>query len=284
MATSAGLLGGSSPLTRGAQLRDALTDWGWGLIPAYAGRTSVDDDLSGDHAAHPRLRGAHGRDTGSKAGRGGSSPLTRGARHDAGSAAARTGLIPAYAGRTNPARQGRARQWAHPRLRGAHSSNHADHAVHVGSSPLTRGAPGSVTTGPASPGLIPAYAGRTLTRTVSRRGRRAHPRLRGAHHGELGNVERDLGSSPLTRGARWFCLVGRRWRGLIPAYAGRTDWNVWEPGVSGAHPRLRGAHAINWVNQAVATGSSPLTRGAPQQYGADQGWRGLIPAYAGRTG
>ena len=53
--------------------------------------------------------------------------------------------------------------WAHPRLRGAHEYHATRACVDVGSSPLTRGARLDETWEGLSQGLIPAYAGRTLS-------------------------------------------------------------------------------------------------------------------------
>ena len=73
---------GSSPLTRGAP--DCRADW-WldeGLIPAYAGSTPGVNCPFNDSTAHPRLRGEHTFRVPHFGSTWGSSPLTRGARHD----------------------------------------------------------------------------------------------------------------------------------------------------------------------------------------------------------
>ena len=49
---------GSSPLTRGGQILRDVDNLSAGLIPAYAGRTSVEIPVSRLVGAHPRLRGA----------------------------------------------------------------------------------------------------------------------------------------------------------------------------------------------------------------------------------
>ena len=91
---------GSSPLTRG------VLRVGWhrrrivGLIPAYAGSTSVRTCVTSRTWAHPRLRGEHlaaGHDIDRAYG---SSPLTRGAPWWYLAGHGRGGLIPAYAGST----------------------------------------------------------------------------------------------------------------------------------------------------------------------------------------
>ena len=50
-----------------------------------------------------------------------------------------------------------------------------------------------------------------------------------------------------------------------------------------AHPRLRGEHALIFPKVLQGNGSSPLTRGAHSLFVAGEGWKRLIPAYAGST-
>ena len=115
------------------------------------------------------------------------------------------------------------------------------------------------------------------------KGVRAHPRLRG-EHGDHSIADFDnSGSSPLTRGARYFCVVAGRGGGLIPAYAGSTRWLTVTTLAIAAHPRLRGEHQVGRRFCLFELGSSPLTRGA-RRTAADRFLaNGLIPAYAGST-
>ncbi|CQD13099.1 conserved hypothetical protein [Corynebacterium striatum] len=90
-------------------------------------------------------------------------------------------------------------------------------------------------------GLIPAYAGRTNSMGYEAIVQRAHPRLRGADHYSNDDPTPAEGSSPLTRGGQWRRGRTREYRGLIPAYAGRTRLARAMRVPRGAHPRLRGA-------------------------------------------
>ena len=96
--------------------------------------------------------------------------------------------------------------------------------------------------GGALEGLIPAYAGSTLTFGVSSWGRGAHPRLRGEHMISPERAARGRGSSPLTRGAPQCCHLAETTIGLIPAYAGSTGFPTPDCDRARAHPRLRGEH------------------------------------------
>ena len=71
-----------------------------GLIPAYAGSTSIRANVAAIQSAHPRLRGEHPRWGTFHAGLDGSSPLTRGAPRIQSTRFTNPGLIPAYAGST----------------------------------------------------------------------------------------------------------------------------------------------------------------------------------------
>ena len=237
----AGLVG-SSPLTRGKLERRSRPHAPPGLIPAHAGKTQTIPRASRGHRAHPRSRGenpeggpvkmtggAHPRSRGENGEdvtmvirKAGSSPLTRGKPPPLGAVPLGTGLIPAHAGKTrrrSPLAPGRA---AHPRSRGENLKQVALDVNKAGSSPLTRGKHDGQGAVVADGGLIPAHAGKTLSRR-SRTGRAtAHPRSRGENNQPRSWTVELGGSSPLTRGKP--PSRNRVWlvRGLIPAHAGKT--------------------------------------------------------------
>ena len=172
--------------------------------------------------AHPRLRGEHSLHNTGDGPVWGSSPLTRGALNKATNDVLTGGLIPAYAGSTDKKGELVKPGTAHPRLRGEHKTETGRAMWEAGSSPLTRGAQTRHGTRAVTPGLIPAYAGSTVLAKIRQSSRRAHPRLRGEHPQLNGNCSKKLGSSPLTRGARFLFSSRYISFGLIPAYAGST--------------------------------------------------------------
>ena len=115
----------------------------------------------------------------------------------------------------------------------------------------------------AHTGLIPTYAGNTVS---------LRPSVRIAR-----------GSSPRMRGT----LGGRRHgysrRGLIPTYAGNTTHlsSVCKP--YGAHPHVCGEHARRVCLGFRTRGSSPRMRGTQCVLLPPFPERGLIPTYAGNT-
>ena len=177
---------GSSPLTRGKQLRVVREPDDDGLIPAHAGKTPHGPTSGRYSGAHPRSRGENPGDAHPDKHTRGSSPLTRGKRVAARVGPADMGLIPAHAGKTVwstcPSRLSR----AHPRSRGENTSVRPLVCRNSGSSPLTRGKPGRPHCLVACRGLIPAHAGKTLSSSPLGVKVRAHPRSRGENelHGK----------------------------------------------------------------------------------------------------
>ena len=215
--------GGSSPLTRGKQLRAGMERAGHGLIPAHAGKTAHTAIPRAPRWAHPRSRGENVVGVGAGAGVGGSSPLTRGKPLPGCTTGWEFGLIPAHAGKTEYHQILLATNKAHPRSRGENISVAGMHSQSSGSSPLTRGKRPRQVNGAHGCGLIPAHAGKTSSSHCRQRDVWAHPRSRGENV-----ITRVIGiwrggSSPLTRGKREQGAARRILRGLIPAHAGKTD-------------------------------------------------------------
>ena len=89
--------------------------------------------------------------------------------------------------------------------------------------------------------------------------------------------------SPHTRGARVQHQPVKAQPRIIPAYAGSTDRPLGRPRPGADHPRIRGEHGQGVEIQRQEGGSSPHTRGAPQDEGYGGEFEGIIPAYAGST-
>ena len=170
------------------------------LIPAHAGKTAQVRFWRIRDEAHPRSRGENPRTRPQGRAHRGSSPLTRGKLGDRVVSGPGDGLIPAHAGKTVPNLGDITQVEAHPRSRGENCRLCETTRRRRGSSPLTRGKP------PASPArgmasrLIPAHAGKTVSRRTIRYPASAHPRSRGENRLSLVALVRMMGSSPLTRG------------------------------------------------------------------------------------
>ena len=159
--TDPDLLRGSSPLTRGKRSWGLSFRWGWGLIPAHAGKTPRRGHGHCPRRAHPRSRGENFGQKANDPGAKGSSPLTRGKPRRVNRVRRGRGLIPAHAGKTPTSSQPRSTARAHPRSRGENGGHHTPWRTDKGSSPLTRGKHLLTRQGHVLEGLIPAHAGKT---------------------------------------------------------------------------------------------------------------------------
>ena len=213
------------------------------IIPAYAGSTGPGEDTSIVSQDHPRIRGEH--------------------------------LYGAEDRRTETP--------DHPRIRGEHVWLDTEWPKALGSSPHTRGALHDRVGGPPRSGIIPAYAGSTGPPVGEPYEDADHPRIRGEHDpGWCRRVWR-LGSSPHTRGALRAVHLPTRAPGIIPAYAGSTLPHEIVQKMREDHPRIRGEHILPSAMCAMATGSSPHTRGARSAKPSTSRSGRIIPAYAGST-
>ncbi len=111
-----------------------------------------------------------------------------------------------------------------------------------------------------------------------------YPSIHGEHCTTYQHYHLSLGSSPLVRGAHGCRIVGLCNLRIIPARAGST-WTrsiSWTTGRD--HPRSCGEHNDPSDGSNVASGSSPLVRGALPCPDLRRQAGGIIPARAGSTG
>ena len=193
---------GSSPHTRGARGASGARIVRGGIIPAYAGSTTFLFSYPQKPWDHPRIRGEHQKLCLLPVVAQGSSPHTRGARRVIRRRRPPSRIIPAYAGSTRQSRTDIALLQDHPRIRGEHEARPGRGSFVEGSSPHTRGAPGSSSPARRRRGIIPAYAGSTRRLSLSLSLSWDHPRIRGEHDSRTNKV------------------VILFW--IIPAYAGST--------------------------------------------------------------
>ena len=170
---------GSSPRMRGKQRRRPIRLPGRGLIPAYAGKTRCRQSAGRFNPAHPRVCGENQRPCQSPVNSAGSSPRMRGKRVKRDPKDLPGGLIPAYAGKTSTVRRPARSCSAHPRVCGENCGVPGLFLFCLGSSPRMRGKPLLWITLWKTPGLIPAYAGKTGTPACNPPKTRAHPRVCG---------------------------------------------------------------------------------------------------------
>ena len=156
-------VGGSSPRMRGTRYDFFVQFRSIGIIPAYAGNTSINALFCAADRDHPRVCGEHPVEHDSGGVCLGSSPRMRGTLRTTTILILPAGIIPAYAGNTRfcPSLSTHSRD--HPRVCGEHFCELPRDWRDTGSSPRMRGTLSALPSMPVRAGIIPAYAGNTLT-------------------------------------------------------------------------------------------------------------------------
>ena len=248
---------------RGTLQHDQLHQLITGIIPAYAGNTSVPPPYMASLRDHPRICGEHDYGESYRSLGRGSSPHMRGTHLLRFVGYHRAGIIPAYAGNTLFCSTIAAFTGDHPRICGEHHRRDGE-MRHAG-------------------GIIPAYAGNTTNYEECRSRSRDHPRICGEHKILATSLGSKRGSSPHMRGTlACIALIRDSW-GIIPAYAGNTPTRIPSVTVTRDHPRICGEHLPDTLTTSTPKGSSPHMRGTRCHGYGQLRHLGIIPAYAGNT-
>ncbi len=233
---------------------------------------------------------------------GGLSPLARGNQRGARVALVVEGPIPARAGKPSWPSSTPAPHRAYPRSRGETPRSVSQAGRREGLSPLARGNLVHHREVKASPGPIPARAGKPRLQAHDRAGRGAYPRSRGETHDELQQQFPRSGLSPLARGNPWTtwqsfgrtglsplargnrrgCVLGAAGAGPIPARAGKPRYPWPKALFETAYPRSRGETPLRSGVDPHVSGLSPLARGNPNRVSGVARLFGPIPARAGK--
>ena len=193
----------------------------------------------------------------------GSSPRGRGKLGARPAGAGSPRLIPAWAGKTAFIISVLKARGAHPRVGGENMVTAYNTRTRVGSSPRGRGKPTTPKGTPMNRGLIPAWAGKTLTIRRASTAHEAHPRVGGENSPTSRPQAHPRGSSPRGRGKRCGTRARGQARRLIPAWAGKTQARRGLNAAAGAHPRVGGENDVRFNALAFDGGSSPRGRGKP---------------------
>ena len=185
---------------RGTRARQAAVARERGIIPAYAGNTMRSRTAWPTIRDHPRVCGEHPDPIVLSCAIWGSSPRMRGTLMRFPSRSARCGIIPAYAGNTYVVAGCASQVEDHPRVCGEHIYTTNPDLLDPGSSPRMRGTLADDGEPCFTPGIIPAYAGNTGSRSTMPPTFWDHPRVCGEHPFAAGVRLRKWGSSPRMRG------------------------------------------------------------------------------------
>ena len=274
---------GSPPQARGEHNLLARVLTNRRITPAGAGRTSARPPDPHRRQDHPRRRGENTIYDAPSAEAIGSPPQARGERVLAPVRRQRVRITPAGAGRTQLKTSPHRSPTDHPRRRGENGVAHYNGLIESGSPPQARGEPPTSRPGQPNPRITPAGAGRTVGIVLAGAFVPDHPRRRGENLLLGRHTCSPSGSPPQARGEQRLLDLGRRWRRITPAGAGRTSTRPARGCRATDHPRRRGENCPDAPHPQSSNGSPPQARGEHRcQCGID--WRHRItPAGAGRT-
>ena len=252
---------GSSPHTRGTLVQNGGCELGHRFIPAYAGNATEHGRGQRAQPVHPRIRGERHRPVIGVRRVRGSSPHTRGTRHQARPGPPVLRFIPACAGNASRALTRRGPTSVHPRMRGERTRWWSNIATRGGLSPHTRG---TLERHRRLLGLwrfIPAYARHASEHDQKHSCRTVHPRMRGERSAGGRTAWACLGSSPHARGTPGELVQDLVTARFIPAYAGNASGPHDASGSCAVHPRIRGERKSSLLSEPSLLGSSPHARG-----------------------
>ena len=192
---------GSSPRMRGTPASAGVGDLPYGLIPTYAGNTTIPGWKVVRSGAHPHVCGEHLKALKKTANSTGSSPRMRGTHHMVCVALQGRGLIPTCVGSTSLVANARAIASAHPHVCGEHFTSPSTVSTESGSSPRVWGALHQPIHREHRKRLIPTCVGSTLCCVGWYYGYSAHPHVCGEHLSKEILHHSISGSSPRVWGA-----------------------------------------------------------------------------------
>ena len=298
---------GPSPRVRGSHGQPALGSHWDRSIPACAGKPTTSPGRRTGTRVHPRVCGESPGAAVVQESLEGSIPACAGKPGNRRGTATRGRVHPRVCGeasatvrvqRFNPGPSPRVRgsRWAgprppppsagapevHPRVCGEARMRWSRVRSRWGPSPRVRGSPRAPASGHASPGSIPACAGKPFDAELLGTIGRVHPRVCGeALTGGRARKEA-RGPSPRVRGSRPRRVPEDAACGSIPACAGKPDYRRWNADQQRVHPRVCGEAGAILAPWHVARGPSPRVRGSRERPSDAVRGEGSIPACAGK--
>ena len=191
------------------------------ITPAYAGKSIIIAFFFRPYPDHPRIRGEKFDDHSAVESVIGSPPHTRGKDSTCFFFCEPFGITPAYAGKSSQGKSLCPPRQDHPRIRGEKCAPSNENDLLAGSPPHTRGKANIRCHPSAKLGITPAYAGKSMRRSIYVDGGKDHPRIRGEKRFAPGCFACDHGSPPHTRGKGMEASADLASTGITPAYAGK---------------------------------------------------------------
>ena len=171
------------------------------------------------------------------------------------------GITPAYAGKSTAEPRLRITTGDHPRVCGEKRNPGYRGKAPVGSPPRMRGKVAYTDLQRPSPGITPAYAGKSTRPFSSGHENGDHPRVCGEKAYSLVINGSEWGSPPRMRGKVRTGCADLTACGITPAYAGKSTRPFSSGHENGDHPRVCGEKAYSLVINGSEWGSPPRMRG-----------------------
>ena len=216
---------GSPPRMRGKVPAGLCQIIGFGITPAYAGKSCTELTVKGEVKDHPRVCGE--KPSGVMA------------------ALACAGITPAYAGKSMSGSSWGFDLQDHPRVCGEKRYSTASPASSPGSPPRMRGKGAQLHIDAVKQRITPAYAGKRADAGAGGPHLGDHPRVCGEKSISADSFSPGTGSPPRMRGKACSALLISRHTGITPAYAGKSRGQSRNCTNTKDHPRVCGEKLEN---------------------------------------
>ena len=192
-------------------------------------------------------------------------------------------ITPAYAGKSGYTRRRTSGRWDHPRLCGEKKYKETKEQWQAGSPPPMRGKVVRGTLQRQNDGITPAYAGKSISPSLSFTSLGDHPRLCGEKRVHPPEDFRQMGSPPPMRGKATPEKYTDQCARITPAYAGKRSGMLRRLISCKDHPRLCGEKKNLGEKLKPCPGSPPPMRGKAACVATLLICKRITPAYAGKS-
>ena len=275
---------GSPPHGRGKAVKLILSGSTDRITPAWAGKSAVPAGYFSGKGDHPRMGGEKILAASKNNTERGSPPHGRGKVETMRSASMRIGITPAWAGKRFETVKTTITGWDHPRMGGEKIASWTVCNVSMGSPPHGRGKAPALQPWRLSPGITPAWAGKSIQSGGPLYPAWDHPRMGGEKERLARCAAWAEGSPPHGRGKDAGIPILAPVMGITPAWAGKRVPILWVIQLQGDHPRMGGEKRCPFTPQRPFMGSPPHGRGKGPRPENTPVLTRITPAWAGKSG
>ena len=171
----------------------------------------------------------------------------------------------------------------HPRVCGEKPPILIVFSMVQGSPPRMRGKAGYTPQRSCSPGITPAYAGKSWSAICFRQYSQDHPRVCGEKKDMIAAGINPIGSPPRMRGKGYTRTFQQTYKRITPAYAGKSRRHQRPCKWLQDHPRVCGEKKEGGSRAKTRLGSPPRMRGKVKENQTLWYEDRITPAYAGKS-